>query len=89
MKNYINPKSQHLPNLVLLATNADIFFARGIVAEPLAKSRSDEASDGANSPTRAGKAREAARPNYIWFALLYICPNLFSFVAKYDNNETT
>jgi len=32
--------------------------ARGIVAEPLAQPRSGEASDGADSPTRAARAPE-------------------------------
>ena len=38
--------------------------ARGIVAEPLAYMERSEiyASDGADSPTRAPKGREAARP---------------------------
>ena len=38
------------------------FRARGIVAEPLAKRQRREASDGADSPTRAHEVREAARP---------------------------
>jgi hypothetical protein len=37
--------------------------ARGIVAEPATKARRAEVADGADSPTRATKGGEAARPN--------------------------